>query len=72
ITGKGRGRSDPGAASWASGDDELGVLRRSVPRWLAEPPLRGLVIACQPASVRHGGDGAFYVLLRRKRRAGHE
>jgi DNA-nicking Smr family endonuclease len=36
-----------------------------VPRWLAEPPLRGLVIGCQPASPRHGGDGALYILLKR-------
>jgi DNA-nicking Smr family endonuclease len=48
---------------------EAGVLRRSVPRWLAEPALREAVLGVAPAEPRHGGQGALYVLLR-KRRAG--
>lgn len=67
ITGKGVSRhASPRDAYWDT--DEVGVLRRVVPRWLAEPPLRALVIASQPAAPRHGGDGAIYVLLRRQRR----
>ena len=54
ITGKG-GREGPG------------VLRRAVPRWLAEAGARARVLASSPAQPRHGGDGALYVLLRRKR-----
>jgi DNA-nicking Smr family endonuclease len=67
ITGKGGGRkpSPPSTAWWEA--DDTGVLRRSVPRWLAEPPIRGLVIGCQPASSRHGGDGALYILLKRRK-----
>jgi DNA-nicking Smr family endonuclease len=70
ITGKGGPRQQPpaGAAWWEV--DEIGVLRRSVPRWLAEPPLRELVIGCQPASPRHGGDGALYILLKRMKPSG--
>lgn len=45
-----------------------GVLRRSVPAWLAASPLSGRILAIAPAHVRHGGDGALYVLLRRERR----
>lgn len=44
-----------------------GILRRAVPRWLAEPPLRPMVVACQPAQPKDGGEGALYVLLRRRR-----
>lgn len=44
-----------------------GVLRRSVPRWLAEPPLREAVLNVAAAEQRHGGQGALYVLLRKKR-----
>ena len=44
-----------------------GVLRRSVPGWLSASPLGGRILTIQPAHTRHGGDGAFYVLLRRKR-----
>jgi DNA-nicking Smr family endonuclease len=44
-----------------------GVLRRNAPNWLTASPLAGRILTIQPAHVRHGGDGAFYVLLRRKR-----
>lgn len=58
ITGKG--------ARAAAGQRESGVLRRLTPQWLAEPSLRHMVLGCEPATSRHGGEGAFYVSLRRK------
>lgn len=42
-----------------------GVLRRSVPHWLATPPFRALVSGHDDASRRHGGSGALYVRIRR-------
>jgi DNA-nicking Smr family endonuclease len=42
-----------------------GVLRRRVPEWLAEPPLRDFVAGVSSAHRRHGGDGALYVVLKR-------
>ncbi|MEZ5817854.1 MAG: Smr/MutS family protein [Hyphomicrobiaceae bacterium] len=65
ITGKGSPRAKPAMGGAWGGDEDPGVLRRSVPRWLAEAPLRAIVIACQPAAPRHGGEGAVYVRLRR-------
>lgn len=66
ITGKGgRGRRDPYEAPFMP--EDAGVLRHSVPRWLAEAPLRGLVNGVLPAHRRHGGEGALYVYLRRIR-----
>jgi DNA-nicking Smr family endonuclease len=47
--------------------DGKGVLRHAVPRWLAEPALRPMILAREEAQPRHGGGGALYVLLRRKR-----
>jgi DNA-nicking Smr family endonuclease len=44
---------------------ERGVLRRLVPQWLGEPEFRGIVLSMTTASVRHGGEGALYVRLRR-------
>ena len=44
-----------------------GVLRNAVPRWLAEPGLRQRIVAIHHAQPQHGGDGALYVLLKRKR-----
>ena len=63
ITGKGRG--GPGADLW-----DRGVLRRSVPHWLADPSLRDIVIGFEEAHLAHGGAGAIYVRLRRLGGAG--
>jgi DNA-nicking Smr family endonuclease len=57
ITGKGSG----GPAG------ERGVLRRQVPLWLATPEFRKFVVGFEPAHVVHGGEGAFYVRLRKPR-----
>ncbi len=43
------------------------VLRPSLPRWLAEPPLKASIRWVFPASPAHGGQGAFYVVLRRRK-----
>ncbi len=53
ITGKG-----------ALGD---GILRRRAPEWLAEPPLGEVVAGLSEAHRRHGGAGALYVALKRRR-----
>jgi DNA-nicking Smr family endonuclease len=45
-----------------------GVLRSQLPLWLGQPDLRPLVAGLNAAHVRHGGAGAFYVLLRRQER----
>ncbi len=59
ITGKGR----------VGGDDSPiptrpGVLRRQVPHWLRAMPA---VLQISEASRNHGGEGALYVYLRRRR-----
>ena len=57
ITGKGM----RGAA------EDQGVLRRQVPHWLRSPNLRETVLGFETAGPKHGGEGAFYVRLRRAR-----
>jgi DNA-nicking Smr family endonuclease len=44
-----------------------GVLRRGVPRWLASGEHAARILKVSSAQPRHGGEGAFYVLLRRQR-----
>lgn len=44
-----------------------GILRASVPRWLNEPGFRERVLGFSYAQPRDGGEGALYVLLKRKR-----
>lgn len=47
--------------------ERRGVLRDSLPHWLADAEFRPHVAAVRPAHPRHGGGGAFYVWLRRQR-----
>lgn len=49
-------------------EEAVGVLRRSVPRWLESPPFTEHVSAVRDAHLRHGGSGALYVMLRQSRR----
>ncbi len=65
ITGKGtlRGGGDTGFMP----DRSAGILRAEVPRWLGEAALKPQIVAWTPATAKHGGSGALYVLLRRKR-----
>lgn len=44
-----------------------GVLKRMLPIWLNTPAFASIVNGYQAASRSHGGDGAFYVRLRRLR-----
>lgn len=63
ITGKGRtGTDNEGPIP-----SRPGVLRRSLPQWLASPPLNSIVQEWTEAHATHGGSGAFYVYLRRPR-----
>lgn len=64
ITGKGGVERDQ---SRDDGSRQRGVIRRNVPVWLEEPELRAIVVSFTRAHVRHGGDGALYVHLRRRR-----
>jgi DNA-nicking Smr family endonuclease len=53
ITGKGSGGRE--------------TLRGMTPLWLSQPPLRALIAGVQQADRRHGGEGAFYVALKKAR-----
>jgi DNA-nicking Smr family endonuclease len=49
------------------GREGTGVLKAETPRWLNEAGLRPLILAIHRARPNHGGEGALYVLLKRKR-----
>jgi DNA-nicking Smr family endonuclease len=63
ITGKGLKKLGDDAAVII----ERGVLRAMLPIWLSEPELSPLVAGWDSAAQGHGGEGAFYVRLRRTR-----
>ena len=61
ITGKGA-RTDN---DYIAAMSERGVLRTMLPIWLNEPSLAPLVSGWSVAARGHGGEGAWYVRLRR-------
>ena len=62
ITGKGRNSEDHDVIP-----KRKGVLKSTVPNWLSMEPLSSKILQITNAHVKHGGDGAFYVYLRKKR-----
>ncbi|TNF20170.1 MAG: DNA mismatch repair protein MutS [Rhodobacteraceae bacterium] len=62
ITGKGKRAPDDGPMP-----QRRGVLRHQVPHWLRMAPVGHLVLQVSEAHLRHGGGGAYYVYLRRRR-----
>lgn len=62
ITGKGKVRDEPGPIP-----ERHGVLRHQVPHWLNSMPLKPYVLQIAEAHMRHGGQGAYYVYLKRSR-----
>ena len=61
ITGKGL-KSDN---DYVAAMSERGILRTMLPIWLSEPSLAPLVSGWSTAARGHGGEGAWYVRLRR-------
>jgi len=63
ITGKGLKKMGEDAAVIV----ERGVLRSMLPVWLTEPEIGGLIAGWDASAQGHGGEGAFYVRLKRVR-----
>lgn len=62
VTGKGA-RVDRDSGRVAEG-----AIRREFPHWLNHQKNRGRIVAFRAAHARHGGGGAFYVLLKKPER----
>ena len=62
ITGKGRKTEDHDIIP-----KRKGILKANVPNWLSMEPLSSKILQITNAHVKHGGGGAFYVYLRKKR-----
>ncbi len=57
ITGKG---------NKASNHEQIGVLRKELPYWISNSNQADKILAVFPASINHGGSGAFYIYIRKK------
>ena len=49
------------------GPNLQGVLRQSLHGWLNDPSVRHIISSIAPSHIRHGGTGAFYVFLKRRK-----
>lgn len=70
ITGKGESpfaRHILHSTRYHDAPEHSGVLRGLLPQWLGEAEARLLVAGFQPAHPRHGGGGAFYIWLRKRK-----
>lgn len=59
ITGKGMKKTGFGQL------EQRGVLRHMLPLWLKEPALAPLIAGFETSARQHGGEGAYYVRLKR-------
>ncbi len=50
------------------GKDGLSALRQNLPRWCDVSPLADSILAVRTAAITHGGEGAYYILLRKRNR----
>jgi len=66
ITGKGlyQGNKDQNSES-----PKLfyGKIKNSIPSWINEDQLKRYVFTYQDAGIEHGGDGAVFIYLRKKK-----
>ncbi len=44
-----------------------GKIRMGLLEWVKKPELAKYILSIEKAKIEHGGDGAFYVFLRRKK-----
>ncbi len=63
ITGKGSFKSN----AEISDRENKGIIRRSLKFWLDDSRISNLVLSVVQAKPQHGGAGAFYILLRKRR-----
>jgi len=62
VTGKGKDKP-----SYDFMPVQRGILRHQVPQWLRMQPVASFVLQVSQAHIKHGGEGAYYVYLRRSR-----
>ncbi len=61
ITGKGKSTKE--SNNWF--ESSKGVLKEKLPQWLSASQFNKMILKITPAHAKHGGDGAFYIYLRK-------
>ena len=65
ITGKGRRLKSFDAAT--EGSQQVGILKKMLPIWIDTPPIKSIVLKYYTAKPKDGGEGAYYIYLKRVR-----
>jgi DNA-nicking Smr family endonuclease len=65
ITGKGARLAPDAPFDMELNYRSRGVLKAVVPRWLREAAFGAIVAGVRSAHIRHGGEGALYIYLRK-------
>ena len=66
VTGKGT-NTKADEIGFSSNYDGVGILKSRLPDWINQPPLNQMVLRYVTANRQHGGDGAFYLYLKKQR-----
>ena len=64
ITGKGTSNENTNINTRNKNRYERGVLNKNLPDWLQMPEIRDYVNGYRYANQKHGGEGAYYILLK--------
>ena len=65
ITGKGKKSNKTDSLNY--NNSGIGILKKSLVTWIENSEVFSSIIGIYPAHVKHGGGGAFYVYLRKKK-----
>tara|TARA_S200000501_G_C20759534_1_gene715457 strand:- start:386 stop:991 length:606 start_codon:yes stop_codon:yes gene_type:complete len=65
ITGKGR-NSIQKVSNSVHQTNDIGIIKKSLTSWIKNSDIMPLILHIMPAHSKHGGDGAFYVYLKKR------
>jgi len=65
ITGKGRNSVQKGSNFFRETKD-IGIIKKSLTSWIKNSDIMSVILHIMPAHFKHGGDGAFYVYLKKR------
>ena len=63
ITGKGKSSTK----SFFENGTQVGIIRKSLKSWLYESEVRTIILGIVSSHINHGGEGAFYIYLKKNK-----
>ena len=63
ITGKGKSLK----TSFFENKTQIGIIRKSLKAWLYESDMRTKILGVVSSHINHGGEGAFYIYLKKNK-----